>query len=75
MWDNGDRTDDGSIDYHDAPIVAMDVPWLNPGERTSIEIDPIYPEGWLHVRPGSHLRAVEGRREVGAAVVRELVAG
>lgn len=69
-WDSGDRLDDGSVHYHDAPIVGMAVKRLEPGQRTTAEIDPILPTSWDHGAVGIELRMCEGRREVGIAVVR-----
>jgi hypothetical protein len=50
-WDNGDRLDDGSVHYHDAPIVAMSVERLRPGERTTVEIAPSHPRAWITLPP------------------------
>jgi hypothetical protein len=69
-WDNGDRLADGSVHYHDAPIVGMAVKRLEPGQRTTAQIDPVLPASWDHVAVGTELRMCEGRREVGIAVVR-----
>jgi hypothetical protein len=69
-WDNGDRTDDGSVHYHDASIVAMAVKRLEPGERTTAEIVPHWPDAWEHVAAGAELRMCEGPRQVGVGVVR-----
>jgi hypothetical protein len=71
-WDNGDRLEDGRVHFHDASIVALETPRLEPGARTTAELIPHFSEFWDHVLVGTGLRMCEGPREVGSAIVRQV---
>jgi translation elongation factor EF-Tu-like GTPase len=71
-WDNGDRTDDGSTHFHDAPVVHLSVEWLAPGDEADAVSVPVMPDAWTNLEVGANLTAYEGGRSVAAAVVTKI---
>ena len=72
-WWLGDRTPDGSIQYHDAPLTVEDGDRLELGELAVVRLYPTHPEYWPDVRPGQSIEMREGSRVVGHATVLERV--
>ena len=72
-WDNGDRLPNGSVHYHDAPIVALAREPLPPGEETGATLRALRPEHWRHVSVGDKLAMSEGSHVLGSATVLEKI--
>jgi hypothetical protein len=67
-WDLGDRLPDGDILFYGAQIGSLSVSSLAPGSQAEAELQPLFPEGWPELAPGTTLDVYEGRWRVGTAV-------
>lgn len=60
-------------DMHDGPLLIEGQDVLNPGEVATVRLHPLFPEYWPEVSEGLILGMFEGSRQVGEAVVVEVV--
>lgn len=60
-------------DMHDGPLLLEGQDRLNPGETTIVRLHPLVPNYWPKVSDGLTLGMFEGSRQVGDAVVIEVV--
>ena len=61
-------------DMHDGPLMIEGQEVLAPGEVAIVRLHPLFPEYWPRLSEGLMLGMFEGSRQVGDAVVIEVVA-
>jgi hypothetical protein len=60
-------------DMHDGPLLIEDQEILEPGGVAVVRLHPLFPDYWPEVSAGLKLGMFEGSRQVGEAVVIEIV--
>ncbi|MFZ2502751.1 MAG: hypothetical protein WAW88_08795 [Nocardioides sp.] len=60
-------------EMHDGPLLIEGQSHIDPGDSAVVSLHPLMPELWPEVLPGMTLGMFEGSRQVGEAIVLELV--
>jgi hypothetical protein len=58
---------------NDASLSLEDVDLVEPGNEATARLHPFAPQYWMHIVPGTVIRAHEGPRVIGIATVLEVV--
>lgn len=68
-----DWTTKNKPDYNCAVLIFDDKESINPGESHICYLEPIRPDLWATVKVNDVLKCMEGSREVGEAIVLEIL--